>query len=233
MIGKPLISVVVALSAAAMGCGQAAHDPVDASAQGGGGGAAGGSGSDAPYTGVVLAEITKGATEPRYTARAVFSRGPHVAIGGCPRCCCGRSDRGLPLPDKPPDAGEITLAVASDSTPLGTLVPDPFENGVGTLYGMTDLGWSWFAPLSNYAAVASPAWNSSALIKIQARGNEIGGFNSTFRAGPEFLGVNPPIGATTLVIDHRQPFEVSWNARWDQQRDRVAQGAHGKRRLLL
>jgi len=207
--------LVIALLAGATGCGgSSARSPGAAGAQGGGGTdggsggvAAGGASSEAPYAGVVLAMVTEGA-DAGYVARAVFTGGPRPRIGGCSRCCCGSTDHGLPSPRKPPDAGTITLAVGSTS--LTALVPEAFENGSGTFHGMTDLGWSWFAPLGDYAPTASQPWSFGDDLEVVAAGNEVAAFSGTLQAGPALSGVTPPIGSATVVVDHTRPFEISW-----------------------
>ena len=150
---RPCIPFVVVFIGGAMGCGQTTRSPDAVGAQGGGGmeggsggateggsgGATeGGASSEATYAGVVLAMVTEDEPTPSYVARAVFATGPRPTLGGCPHCCCGSTDRGLPVPRKPPDAGQITLAPAAGSAAQATLVPEAFENGNGTFYGMTD-----------------------------------------------------------------------------------------------
>lgn len=175
-----------------------------------GGSAQGGAVSETTYAGAVLALLTERDGAVTYVTRAVFTAGPHPVIGGCPQCCCNRTDRGLPLPEKPPDAGEITLLPATGSTPLATLVPDAFEDGHGTFHGTSELGWSWFAPLSDYAAVPSQPWNAGDTFQVLAEGNEVEAFSGTLRAGLALQGVTPPIGSSPVVVSHTQPFEISW-----------------------
>src|SRR6188768_902720 len=174
----PLLSCIpfaVALSAGLVGCGRIRNDPGAAGAPSGGRGGSSGAGgvvlpggsagdaeggavSEATYAGAVLAMLTEHDGTESYVARAVFAAGPRPTIGGCPQCCCSSTDRGLPLPDKPPDASRITLLPTAGGAALATLVPELFEDGHGAVHGMIDLGWSWFAALSDYAAAPSQAW---------------------------------------------------------------------------
>jgi hypothetical protein len=225
---RPCIPFVVALIGGVVGCGETKSNPDAAGAPSGGGsralaggsgtGLAGGSGgnseggvsSEATYAGAVLAMVTEREGALTYVARAVFAAGPRPTIGGCPHCCCTSTDRGLPLPNKPPDAREITLLPAAGSSALATLLPEVFADGSGTFHGMTDLGWSWFAPLSDYAPVPSQAWNAGDTLNVLAEGNEVEAFSGMLRAGPALRGVTPAIGSAPIVVDHTQPFEISW-----------------------
>jgi len=191
---------VIALVGGALGCG--------------GSSVAGGASSKATYAGVVLAMVTEAEGSSDYVARALFTTGPRPVIGGCPQCCCGSTNRGLPIPRKPPDAGPITIA-AADSTSLATLVPAPFENGSGHFYGMTDLGWSWLAPLGDYAPAASQPWGFGDTLQVLAVGNEVDSFSGSLRSGPSLTGVTPPIGPSTVAVDHTEPFEISWTPAGD------------------
>jgi hypothetical protein len=221
---KPL-----AIALLALGCGETqsnsgaagAHSPSDAGsgenaqgaagpAGGSGGSAEGGAVSEAKYAGAVLALLTERDGAMTYVARAVFTAGPQPVIGGCPQCCCNSTRRGLPLPEKPPDASQITLLPAAGSTALATLVPDLFEDGYGTFHGTSELGWSWFAPLSDYPAEPSQPWNAGDTLQVVAQGNEVEAFSGTLRAGLALGGVTPPIGSSPIVASHTQPFEISW-----------------------
>jgi hypothetical protein len=166
--------------------------------------------SEAMYSGVVLGLLTQDEATTSYVARAVFTTGPRPTIGGCPNCCCGGQDRGLPIPEKPPDAGKITIAAAGGATTLATLAPGAFEDGSGTYYGMSDLGWSWFVPLSDYAPMDSQPWSPGDALRVLAAGNEVESFSGALQMGTSFAGVMPPIGPTPVVVDHSQAFEVSW-----------------------
>jgi hypothetical protein len=168
------------------------------------------SSSGAVYSGVVLAMITEDEATTSYVARAVFMTGPRPTIGGCPHCCCGGAQRGLPYPWKPPDAGQITLAGATGTPPLATLVPEVFENGSGTFHGMSDLGWSWYWPLGDYAPVDSQPWSPGDAFQVLATGNEVESFSGVLLTGPPLTGVRPPIGPSPVVIDRSQGFEVAW-----------------------
>jgi hypothetical protein len=165
---------------------------------------------EAMYAGLVLGMVTQDETGTRYVARAVFSSGPRPTIGGCPHCCCGSTDRGLPVPGKPPDAGRLTIGAAAGANTLATLAPGAFSGGSGTYYGMSDLGWSWFSSLSDYAPVDSQPWSPGDALQISATGNEVGSFSGLLRTGPSLAGVTPPIGFSPVVADHSQAFEVSW-----------------------
>jgi hypothetical protein len=213
---RRIFCLAIALMAGASGCGKSSgRSPTAAGASDGGGTngigweAAGGASSDATYAGVVLALVTERAANSTYVARALFTAGPRPSIGGCSRCCCASTDRGLPAPEKPPDAGTITLAAAGTSTLLATLVPEPFDDGSGTFYGMTDLGWSWFAPLGDYAPAPSRAWPPGDTLQVLATGNEVAPFSGNLRAAAALEGVTPPLGST-LIVDHTKPFEISW-----------------------
>jgi hypothetical protein len=166
--------------------------------------------SEAMYAGVVLGMVTRDEATTSYLARAVFTTGPRPVIGGCPHCCCGNTGRGLPYPIKPPDAGKIILAAAAGATTLATLVPAAFEDGSGTYYGMSDLGWAWSAPLGDYAPVDSQPWSPGDVLWVVATGNEVESFSGALPTGPSLAGVVPPIGPSPVVIDHSQAFEVSW-----------------------
>lgn len=166
--------------------------------------------SQAIYSGVVLGMITKDEATTSYVVRAVFTTGPRPTIGGCPHCCCGGEERGLPIPEKPPDAGKLTIASAAGTTTLATLVPGTLEDGAGPYYGMSDLGWSWFVPLSDYAPVDSQPWSPGDDLSILATGNEVEAFSGLLHTGPSLAGVMPPIGPSPVVVDHGQDFEVSW-----------------------
>lgn len=164
----------------------------------------------AVYAGVVVGILTRDDATTSYVARALFTTGPRPVIGGCPHCCCGTTDRGLPYPIKPPDAGKIILAAAAGATTLATLVPAAFEGGSGTFYGMTDLGWSWFPPLGDYAKVDSQPWSAGDVLQVLATGNEVESFSEALPTGPPLAGVVPPIGLSPVVVDHGQAFTVSW-----------------------
>jgi hypothetical protein len=168
------------------------------------------SSSEAKYAGVVLAMATHDPATVSYVARAVFTTGPRPQIGGCPHCCCGPEERGLPIPVKPPDAGKMTIAAGASATTLATLAPEPFNDGSGTYYGMSDLGWSWYPPLSDYAAVNSQPWTPGDALSVLATGGEIQSFSGVLQTGPALTGVVPPIGPSPVVVDHLQAFEVSW-----------------------
>ena len=216
--------LVIALVGGALGCGGSSVRRPNAGAHGGGGGgggggalggssgemAAAGTSSEATYAGVVLAMVTDDNASSTYLTRALFTAQPRPVIGGCPHCCCKSTERGLPLPEKPPDAGNITLMAADGSTSLATLVPAAFEAGSGTFYGMTELGWSWFAPLGDYAPVTSKPWAFGATLHVLAAGNEVEPFSGILRTGPALAGVTPPIGSSPVVIDHARPFEIAW-----------------------
>lgn len=212
--------LVIALVGAALGCGGSSVRSPKAGAHGGAGGggpggssgemAAAGTSSEATYAGVVLAMVTDDNASATFLTRALFTARPRPVIGGCPRCCCASTDRGLPTPQKPPDAGNITLMAADGSTSLATLVPAAFEDGSGTFYGMTDLGWSWFAPLGDYAPVTSKPWAWGDTLQVLAAGNEVESFSGRLRTGPALAGVTPPIGSSPVVIDHARPFEIAW-----------------------
>jgi hypothetical protein len=160
--------------------------------------------SEAIYSGVVLAMITQDEATTSYVSRAVFTTGPRPAIGGCPNCCCGVEERGLPLPGKPPDAGRITIAAAAGATTLATL------DYSGNLYGMSDLGWSWFSPLSDYGPVDSQPWSPGDALRVLAAGNEVESFAGVLQTGPPLAGITPPIGPSPVIVDRSQAFEVSW-----------------------
>ncbi|HYQ27597.1 MAG TPA: hypothetical protein VER04_10260 [Polyangiaceae bacterium] len=231
----PLLSCIpfaVALSAGLVGCGRIRNDPGAAGAPSGGRGGSSGAGgvvlpggsagdaeggavSEATYAGAVLAMLTEHDGTESYVARAVFAAGPRPTIGGCPQCCCSSTDRGLPLPDKPPDASRITLLPTAGGAALATLVPELFEDGHGAVHGMIDLGWSWFAALSDYAAAPSQAWKAGDVLEVTALGNEVEPFSGMLRAGPALSGVTPAIGSAPLVVDHTQPFEISWTPEGD------------------
>jgi hypothetical protein len=166
--------------------------------------------AQAQYAGVVLAMVTQDQATTSYVARAVFTTGARPIIGGCPHCCCGSEERGLPIPQKPADAGNMTLATSAGATALATLVPAAFEGGSGTFYGMSDLGWSWLAPLSDYAPVTSQPWSPGDALSVLATGNEVEPFAGVLQTGPALAGVTPPIGPSPVVVDYRQAFEVSW-----------------------
>jgi hypothetical protein len=162
------------------------------------------SSSDAIYSGVVLAMITQDQAATSYVSRAVFTTGPRPAIGGCPNCCCGVEERGLPLPGKPPDAGRITIAAPAGATTVATL------DYSGNLYGMSDLGWPWSVPLSDYAPVDSQPWSPGDSLRVLAAGNEVESFAGVLRTGPPLAGITPPIGPSPVIVDRSQAFEVSW-----------------------
>ena len=159
---------------------------------------------EAMYSGVVLAMITQDEATTSCVSRAVFTTGPRPAIGGCPNCCCGVEERGLPLPGKPPDAGRITIAAAAGATTLATL------DYSGNLYGMSDLGWSWFSPLSDYGPVDSQPWSPGDALRVLAAGNEVESFAGVLQTGPPLAGITPPIGPSPVIVDRSQAFEVSW-----------------------
>jgi hypothetical protein len=75
---------------------------------------------------------------------------------------------------------------------------------------MSDLGWSWFSPLSDYAPVDSQRWSPGDGLQISATGNEVESFSGILRTGPSLAGVTPPIGLAPVVVDRSQAFEVSW-----------------------
>ncbi|HJX52801.1 MAG TPA: hypothetical protein VJ801_08555 [Polyangia bacterium] len=212
---------VVALLAGAVGCGKGLRADVDAAVGGDDGpidaatsadldtGTADSS-SEAMYSGVVLAMITHDEVTTSCVSRAVFTTGPRPAIGGCPRCCCGVEERGLPYPVKPPDAGRITIAAAAGATTLATLVPWAFVDGYGKFYGMSDLGWSWFSPLSDYGPVDSQPWSPGDALRVVAAGNEVESFSGALQTGAPLAGIMPPIGPSPVVLDRSQDFEVSW-----------------------
>lgn len=197
----PCIAFAVALFAGLVGCGETESNP--------------GAVSEATYAGAVLALRSEQEGTTSYVARAVFTAGPRPTIGGCPQCCCKSSDRGLPLPIKPPDAREIRLLPATGSTALASLVPEVFVDGSGIFHGMLDLGWSWFAPLSSYAGVGSQPWSAGDTLKVVAPGNEVDAFSGLLRVGPALRGVTPPIGSSPVVVDRTQPFEISWTPEGD------------------
>lgn len=221
----PLRSFVALVVALAAGCGKTESVPPASGAHGGASSGAettGGSGltagepsSEATYAGVVLAMASERDARPDYVAQAVFVSGPRPTIGGCPGCCCGSTQRGLPLPEKPPDAGEITVLPGAGATALATLVPEVFEDGSGILHGMLDLGWSWAGPLSDYALATSQPWNAGETLQLRARGNEVQPFSGFLRTGAALDGVTPAIGPAPLVVDRSQPFEISWTPAGD------------------
>jgi len=232
----PCIPFAVALFTGVVGCGETRSNPGAAGAQSGGagsgtaqGGSGGGAGlaggtagnaeggavSETTYTGAVLALLTEREGAVTHVARAIFTAGTRPTIGGCPQCCCSSTRRGLPTPIKPPDAREISLLPVDGSSALATLVPEVFEDGHGSFHGTTDLGWPWFAPLSDYAPVTSQPWSAGDTLKVQAQGNEVAAFSGLLRAGPALRGVTPPIGSSPVVIDHTQPFEISWTPEGD------------------
>jgi hypothetical protein len=166
--------------------------------------------SQPTYSGVILGKRIQTGATVAYTARALFVARPRVPIGGCAPCCCGRTERGLPFPQKPPDAGKVTIASASGTTPVATLVPGLFQGESGVRYGMSDLGWAWFAPLSDYASVDSLPWAPGEALQVLAAGNEVGAFAGVLQAGPDLGGIAPAIGTSPVVVDHDQAFEISW-----------------------
>lgn len=216
-----ILWLAVALSGGAPGCGGSSVRSTAAGAQGGraaalgsggaaaGNAAVGGASSEATYAGVVLAMASQGASSD-YTARAIFTQGARRVIGGCSKCCCYGTQRGLPIPVKPPDAGQITLGQAGSSNSLATLVPATFADGSGSFYGTSYLGWAWFPPLSNYAPAQSQPWNFGDSLRVVAAGNEVASFTGTLDTGPELTGVTPPIGPTAIIVDHTRPFEIGW-----------------------
>ncbi len=164
------------------------------------------SGSEIAYSGVVLTKITQDEATTGYVSRAVFTTEPRPTIGGCPNCCCGIEERGLPTPVKPPDAGNITIAAAAGATTtLATLVPE-----LNRYHGMSDLGWSWFRPISDYGPVDSQPWNFGDALQVLATGNEVESFSGVLQTGPSLAGVMPPIGPSPVVVDRSQAFEISW-----------------------
>lgn len=210
MSPAPFSAFVVALLAGVLGCGETRSNPGAAGAS-----SEGGAVSEAAYAGAVLAMLTEREGAATHVARAVFAAGPRPTIGGCPQCCCRSTRRGLPLPIKPPDASEISLLPAAGSSALATLVPEVFEDGRGSFHGMTDLGWAWVPPLSDYAAATSQPWNAGDVLKVVAQGNEVEAFSGVLRTGPALRGVTPPIGSSPVVVDHTQPFEISWTPEGD------------------
>ena len=228
----PCIPLAIALSGGVVGCGQIRDSSGVAGAPNGGrggnsaasggvlaggsaGDAEGGAVTEATYAGAVLAMLTERGPTKSFVARAVFAAGPRPSIGGCPQCCCSSTDRGLPLPEKPPDASQISVLPASGGEALATLVPEVFEDGRGALHGSSDLGWSWFAPLSDYAAAPSRAWKAGDVLEVIALGNEVAPFSGMLRAGPALTGVSPAIGSAPVVIDYTRPFEISWTPEGD------------------
>ncbi len=217
--------LVIALVGGALGCGGSSVRRLSAGAQSGaGGGGAGGLGgssgetaaagmsSEALYAGVVLAMVSDDNASSPYVTRADFTGRAHPVLDGCPRCCCGQELHGLPAPGKPPDAGTITLLGADGST-LAALVPEAIDNGG---YGMgIALGWSWFEPLSNYAPVTPQPWAFGDTLQVLAPGNEVEPFSGMLRTGLALAGVSPPIGSSPVIIDHTQPFEISWTPEGD------------------
>ena len=207
---------VVALLAGGVGCGGSGglrirdavvggdDGPIDAATSADLGMGTADASSEAIYSGVVLAMITQDEATTSYVSRAVFTTGPRPAIGGCPNCCCGVEERGLPLPGKPPDAGRITIAAAAGATTLATL------DYSGNLYGMSDLGWSWFSPLSDYGPVDSQPWSPGDALRVLAAGNEVESFAGVLQTGPPLAGITPPIGPSPVIVDRSQAFEVSW-----------------------
>lgn len=216
-VGSWILRMAVVLLGGAVGCGRTGGWSVDAAGDVGAIDAltaidlaTGDSGSAAVYSGVVLAMITRYEASTSYVARAVFTAGPRPAVGGCPHCCCGSTDHGLPVPQKPPDAGKIAILAAAGANTLATLVPAPFEDGSGMYYGMSDLGWPWFAPLGDYAPVDVQAWSPGDALRVLATGNEIESFSGVLETRRPLSGVEPPIGLSPVVIDHTRAFEVSW-----------------------
>jgi hypothetical protein len=223
--GLPLscIPFVGALVVGVVGCGGTTSKPhASAGAPSGGGGvnggaagaadgqggsAVGGAGDETRYAGVVLAMATDSESASGYVARAVFALGPRPTIGGCSKCCCAPIERGLPRPEKPPDAGEITLTTVAG---VAKLVPDPFEGGHGSFHGTTDLGWAWFPPLSNYPPTDSQPWPAGSVLAVLAEGNEVGAFSGMLRAGASLEGVTPPFKDAKVVTPQAEPFTVSW-----------------------
>lgn len=222
---RPLRTLLPLLVALAAGCGKTesvhpasgAHGGDEGGAAGSGDESTGGSGltagepsTEARYAGVVLAMVTDHDATLSYVARAVFTSEARPTIGGCPRCCCMSTQRGLPFPEKPPDAGEITVLPTAATNPLATLVPDVFEDGSGSFHGMLDLGWSWAGPLSDYPAVPSQPWSADEMLEVVALGNEVEPFSGLVRTGPALEGVTPAIGRTPIVVDGSQPLPISW-----------------------
>jgi hypothetical protein len=167
-------------------------------------------GDEATYAGVVLAMATDSESASGYVARAVFALGPRPTIGGCSKCCCAPIERGLPRPEKPPDAGEITLTTVAGAAALAKLVPDSFEGGHGSFHGTTDLGWAWFPPLSDYPPTDSQPWPAGSVLAVLATGNEVGAFSGMLRAGASLEGVAPPFKDAKVVTPRAEPFTVSW-----------------------
>jgi hypothetical protein len=228
----PCIPCVVALVGGTVGCGETTNRSPSPPSEGGGGngtGAQGGSASggsdgldggsagigegsagEATYAGAVLAMVTTSEATLAHVARAVFTAGPRPVIGGCPQCCCSSPQRGLPTPEKPPDAGEITLSPSAGAPPLATLTPEAFEGGHGTFHGMLDLGWSWFPPLSDYALAKSEPWKVGDALQVLARGNEVARFSEVLRTGPALEGVTPALGSAPVVVPSARSFTISW-----------------------
>jgi hypothetical protein len=75
---------------------------------------------------------------------------------------------------------------------------------------MSDLGWAWFGPLSDYSAVDSQPWSPGDALRVLTTGNEVLSFSGVLQTGPSLAGVMPPIGPSPVVVDHSQDFEVSW-----------------------
>lgn len=163
----------------------------------------------ARYAGLVVAIRTREGATTSYTARAVFTDGQRPVIGGCPQCCCGSTDRGLPYPIKPPDAGKIALTAGGGA--IATLDPAVFEGGSGRFYGMSDLGWSWSRPLGDYGPVECQPWSTGDVLHVLATGNEVESFSEDLRTGPPLTGVVPSIGPSPVVVDHGQQFTISWS----------------------
>jgi hypothetical protein len=218
---SPSIALLcLALVANASGCGETnGGTAAGGTAAGGtaaGGTAAGGTGGNAgagaepTYAGVVLALVSESDAVKSSVARAIFTTGSRPSLGGCSQCCCGSLIRGLPIPVKLPDAGRITLKPAGEATAICTLVPDLFENDLGSFYGTTNLGWAWYPPLSIYAPVEPQPWAADTELEVLASGNEVAAFSGILRLGPDLTGVTPALGTSPIVVDHTQAFEISW-----------------------
>ncbi len=163
----------------------------------------------AQYAGLVLATRAHDATGTSHAVRALFTDKQRPVIGGCPECCCGSTQRGTPVPKKPPDAGRITLA--ADTTTLATLDPAVFKGASGTHYGMSEeLGWPWFSLLGDYAPVKCGPWDAGDILQVMAAGNEVEAFSASLPTGPPLTGVVPSLGSSPLLVDRSKSFTISW-----------------------
>jgi hypothetical protein len=64
---------------------------------------------------------------------------------------------------------------------------------------MTDLGWSWFPPLGDYAKVDSQPWSAGDVLQLLATGNEVESFSEALPTGPPLAGVVPPLRPSPLL----------------------------------